>query len=141
MAWDEWEELKANAAARGSARMQLNGYTAADHGSGGGLVVKDDELGKLGNMAYNLREQLRTDGDHARPATHAAATELFNDSLDMGAALTELHDAWNSQLKTLVEACGQISNHIDFSRAKHGEDEAEIRGRMSSIATLDQRLK
>ncbi|MFJ1821972.1 MULTISPECIES: hypothetical protein [unclassified Streptomyces] len=34
MAWDEWEQLKSDAAARGSARMQLNQYPA-DQGGGG----------------------------------------------------------------------------------------------------------
>ncbi|MFG3532939.1 hypothetical protein ACGF8B_40520 [Streptomyces sp. NPDC047917] len=33
MAWDEWEHLKSDAAARGSAQMQLNQYPA-DQGSG-----------------------------------------------------------------------------------------------------------
>jgi hypothetical protein len=38
MVWDEWEQLKAQAAERHSAQMQLNQYPA-DAG-GGGVVVK-----------------------------------------------------------------------------------------------------
>ncbi|MEV0495889.1 hypothetical protein [Streptomyces atratus] len=45
MAWDEWEQLKAEAAARHSAQMQLNQLPAeAGTGGGGGQGGKGDEL-------------------------------------------------------------------------------------------------
>ncbi|MBO8193232.1 hypothetical protein ITI46_16375 [Streptomyces oryzae] len=163
MTFTEWEQAKATAASgTDGTRMQLNGYAAADHPGGGGhptgghpsgghpgtgasgsldLVVNDDELGKLGNMAYGLREQLATDGDHARAATGEAASSLTGDGLDMGAALTELKDAWDTKLKTLKDACGQISDHLDYTKAAHGRDEEKVTGDMSSIATLDDRIK
>ncbi|MFE2035885.1 hypothetical protein ACFXBB_22025 [Streptomyces scopuliridis] len=130
MAWDEWQELKAAAAERSSQNMRLNQLPADGGGAGtggqGDLVVRDDELGKLGDMAYGLREGLRKDADHARPNTFDASIELFNDGLAMGSALTELHDAWNSQLATLKEACAHISNHLDYSRAQHAKDEVKV---------------
>ncbi|MCM1942573.1 hypothetical protein NC239_30655 [Streptomyces sp. G3] len=127
MAWEEWEQLKSGAVERQSAHMQLNQLPAESGGGGGSdLVVHDDELGKLGNMAYDLRERLRVDGDFARPSTFTASNDLFNDGLDMGSALLEVHDAWNTQLQTLNEACAHISNHLDFSRARHAEDEAHV---------------
>ncbi|MEV6756506.1 hypothetical protein [Streptomyces sp. NPDC051214] len=125
MTWADWEQIKADVAERQPGHMQLNQLAA----SGGGekdLVVRDDKLGQLGNMAYELRERLSKDSDHARPSTFEAATGLFNDGLDMGAALTELHDSWNSQARTLVDACGHISNHLDFTRSLHRKDEDKI---------------
>ncbi|MDJ0465153.1 hypothetical protein [Streptomyces sp. H27-C3] len=138
MAWDEWEQLKTEAAERQSTNMQLN-QIPADGGGGstGGqadLVVRDDELGKLGNMAYGLREGLRVDADHARQNTFDASIELLNDGLDMGSALTQMHDAWNSQLGTLKEACAHISNHLDFTRAQHAKDEVKIQTDMRNAA-------
>ncbi|WP_405717074.1 hypothetical protein [Streptomyces sp. NBC_00046] len=128
MAWDEWDQLKAEVAAeRSAAQMQLN--QAAASGGGGSqkdLVVHNDQLGKLGNLAYALREGLRVDADHARQNTFDASIELFNDGLDMGSALTELHDAWSTKVGTLKEACAHISNHLDYSRAQHAEDEVQI---------------
>ncbi|WP_327272432.1 hypothetical protein OG609_09645 [Streptomyces sp. NBC_01224] len=129
MAWDEWDQVKAGVAAkRSAAHMQLN--QAAASGGGGGsqkdLVVHNDQLGKLGNLAYALREGLRVDADHARQNTFDASIELFNDGLDMGSALTELHDAWNTKVGTLKEACAHISNHLDYSRAQHAKDEVQI---------------
>ncbi|MFI7241000.1 hypothetical protein [Streptomyces qinglanensis] len=140
----EWEEAKAHAA--GDTRMRLNGYSAADHpgcGTGGALdlVVEDDELGKLGNMAYGLRRQLGADGGHAATASGEAATSLTGEGLDMGAALGDLNEAWETKLKTLKDACGQLSDHLDYTRAEHDKDEDKIKGAMSSIATLDDRIK
>ncbi|MER5227486.1 hypothetical protein [Streptomyces flaveus] len=137
MAWEEWEQLKADAAQRQSTQMQLN-QLPADGGGGSGrdgdLVVHDDELGKLGNLAYDLLERFRVDADLARPSTFTASIDLFNDGLDMGSALTELHDAWNTQQGALKEACAHISNHLDFTRAQHAKDEAHVVTGMQNAA-------
>ncbi|MFJ8858285.1 hypothetical protein ACIRD8_07575 [Streptomyces sp. NPDC102451] len=143
MAWDEWEQLKSDAAERSSARMQLNQVPAEGGGGGassGDLVVHDDQLGKLGNTAYELRQQFGTAGDFARPSTFTASIDLFNDGLDMGSALTELHDAWNSQTGTLKEACAHISNHFDFTRAQHSKDEVHIQTSIS-VSKIDDYIK
>ncbi|MER5480842.1 hypothetical protein ABT026_28275 [Streptomyces sp. NPDC002734] len=130
MAWDEWAKLKAEAAARTEPGMRLNQLDAPAGGGGGtggeDLVVHDDQLGKLGNMAFELRERLHRDGDFARPATFRASVDMANDGLDTGSALTEVHDAWNTQLRTLLEACAHISNHLDFSRTQHAKDEDHV---------------
>jgi hypothetical protein len=128
MAFEEWKQAQASAAERQSTHMRLN-QLAPDGGGGGGsgdLTVHDDQLGALGNMAHDLRGRLSTAADHPRPATHDASVELGNDGLDMGGALTSLHDAWNTQLGTLKEACAHISNHLDYTRAAHKNDEAKI---------------
>lgn len=135
MAWDEWEQAKATASGQDT-RMQLNQHAPVGGGGGGNgdLVVRDDELGALGNMAYELRGQVSTAGDHARQNTFDAATGLTNDGLDMGAALTELHDAWSTKLGTLKEACAHISNHLDYSRAAHAKDEDKVATGMRNAA-------
>ncbi|MGS2589746.1 hypothetical protein [Streptomyces hebeiensis] len=133
MVWDEWEQAKAGGGGGGPAGTRLNqlasNRSGGNSGSGGGqrdLIVHDDELGKLGDMARTLREQMANDGDHARVATFDASTELFNDGLDMGAGLLELHNAWNTKLATLKEACAHISNHLDYSRSSHAKQEQKI---------------
>ncbi|MFD5965916.1 hypothetical protein ACFWGR_06770 [Streptomyces sp. NPDC060311] len=136
MAWEEWEQIKAEAAQQQPTRMQLNqlpGNVGGDT-SPGDLVVHDDELGKLGNMAYDLLSQVSTDADMARPSTFTASNALFNDGLDMGSALLEVHDGWNTQLGTLKEACAHISNHLDFTRARHAEDESYVETGMHNAA-------
>src|SRR5690606_11839873 len=110
--------------------MQLN-RAAPDPGHGGGgaapdLVVHDDQLGKLGNMAYDLRERLRGDGDLARPSTVKAAIDLVNHGLDSGPAVNAAHDARNTKAGTLKEACAHIPTHLDFTRAQHAKDEEHV---------------
>ncbi|MBC9719146.1 hypothetical protein H9Y04_42210 [Streptomyces sp. TRM66268-LWL] len=141
MAWEEWEQLKADAAGRQQTQMQLN-QLPAEGGGGGGkdLVVRDNELGKLGNMAYDLRERFRVDSDLARPSTFDASIELFNDGLDTGSALTELHDAWNSKTQTLKEACAHISNGLDFARSQHAKDDVDIETAIKS-SVIESYLK
>ncbi|PAZ17488.1 hypothetical protein CLM62_01785 [Streptomyces sp. SA15] len=150
MAWEEWDQLKADAVQRQSTQMQLNQLPADGGGSGGGgdLIVRDDELGKLGNMAYDLLERFRVDADLARPSTFTASIDLFNDGLDMGSALTELHDAWSTQQQTLYEACAHISNHLDFTRAQHAKDEAHVvtgmrnaAGDLMTVSRINEYLK
>ncbi len=137
MAWgEEWAQLKADALARQQGGMQLNGVPDSGSGPGGtggwgidatkDLVVRDDELGRLGNLAFDLRERLSKDADHARPSTFRAAITLQNEGLETGPALTELHDAWNSQARTLLDACAHVSNHLDFTRSQHAKDEDDI---------------
>lgn len=135
----EWNQQKSRAADEQPAHMQLNGAkgTGGHHGKGGGpdgdLVVHDDQLGKIGDMGRDLRGRLSTYGDHARQNTFDASIELFNDGLDTGSALTELHDAWNTKLQTLKEACAHISNHLDYTRSAHRKDEDKIITELNSI--------
>ncbi|MFE7533387.1 hypothetical protein ACFU67_03820 [Streptomyces rhizosphaericola] len=126
MAWDEWEQAKTRT--QQDASMRLN-QVASEGGGGGGqgdLVVHNDVLGALGNLAYGLRQQFSTASDHARQNTFDASVQLFNDGLDMGSALTELHDAWITKSGTLKQACAHISNHLDYSRAERAKDEVKI---------------
>lgn len=118
--------------------MRLNQMPASGGSRGDSdLAVHDDELGALGNMAYELRQRLATDGDHARETTFDASVELFNDGLDTGSALTELHDAWSTKLGTLKEACAHISNHLDYTRAQHSKDENKIATQMKNAGGQD----
>ncbi|ARX86123.1 hypothetical protein [Streptomyces alboflavus] len=141
MAWDEWEQLKAEAARKAATRTQVNqAEPSAGPGTDGDLVVHDAELGRLGGIAYRLRDRLRRDSDHAREATFGAAVELSNEGLRMGTALTTLHDAWNSKSRTLVDACGHISNHLDFTRAQHKKDDDKVATSVS-VSAIDTYMK
>lgn len=133
MAWDEWEQAKARA--QQDAAMRLN-QVAPERSGGGGdgdLVVHDNVLGALGNAAHSLRQHFSTASDHARQNTFDASIQLFNDGLDMGSALTELHDAWNTKAGTLKEACAHISNHLDYTRAEHAKDTVKIATDMRTV--------
>ena len=95
----EWAELRAAAAARGA--MRINSVPAeGGGGNSGDLVVNRDDLGAIGNDAYDLRVKVSREGDHARPATFDAAIALTNGNFTSGSAVLKVHDRWNTHLKT-----------------------------------------
>jgi hypothetical protein len=138
----EWAELRAAAAKRTA--MQIDSIPADGGGGGGGegdLVVNRDDLGAIGNDAYDLLGRLTKEGDIARSSTFDAATALTAGNFVSGAAVLKVHDVWQTQLKTLLDACGQISNHLDYSKARHAEDEARIEGDLTRISVLTEYMK
>ncbi|WP_086793269.1 hypothetical protein [Streptomyces thermovulgaris] len=142
MAWEEWESLKAQAAERRSAQMRLN---QADGGGGGGgssdLVVRRDDLGAVGHEAYILWDNLRKKADIAGAgagkdgvgSTMQAAAALKSHAFATGGALETTVDMWTSQVKSVLQACAHISNHLDYSEKRHTQDDtwiaAVLRGR------------
>ena len=133
MAWDEWEELKAAAAEKHAARMELNHAPSP----GGDLQVSQKDLAHIGDRAFKLWNRLGTDGKHADASTEKAAGDLKGRNFRLGVALSTTHTGWDKQLKTLLDACAQISNHLDYSKKVHSGNDHFIGGRLSSIATLD----
>ncbi|MEU2545065.1 hypothetical protein ABZ618_06425 [Streptomyces roseolus] len=143
MSWDEWEQLKTDSAQRQSTGMTLNGLdgdAAATAGSGD-LVVNRDDLGAIGHEAYLLYGRLSRDGDHARPATFDASIALTNGNFTSGSELLKVHDRWNSQLRTLLDACARISNHLDYTTSTHAKDDVDIAGDLLSTSKIDEYFK
>ncbi|MFJ1589715.1 hypothetical protein ACIOD0_05580 [Kitasatospora albolonga] len=138
---EEWAGLRSAAAERTA--MRLNGVPAEGGGGGGtaDLVVNRDDLGAIGNDAYALRTRLAKDGDHARPATFDAAIALTNGNFTSGAAVLKVHDRWRTHLKTLLDSCAHISNHLDFTKAQHARDEVKIVGDLAPISKLTEYMK
>ncbi|MFI1372994.1 hypothetical protein ACH4UY_13380 [Streptomyces longwoodensis] len=140
MAWEEWEQLKAEAAQRGSARMQLNQYPADQGGDGtqGDLVAGHADLESVGKAAHDLFEDFTAYSGHARVASVAAAGGLKGEGFALGAALEHVAERWSEQTRTLLDACAHISNHLRYTKNQHTADDSYIAGTVSSIATLDE---
>ncbi|MEU8739056.1 MULTISPECIES: hypothetical protein [Streptomyces] len=105
------------------------------------MVVHRDSLGAIGNDAYDLRERLSRQGDHARPATFEAATALTNGNFASGSAVLKVHDNWRAHLKTLLDSLAHISNHLDYTKAQHAKDEIRIEGDLAPISKLREYMK
>ncbi|MEU7025181.1 hypothetical protein AB0A60_00675 [Streptomyces sp. NPDC046275] len=129
MAWDEWEKIKAEGTRPGAS------------GGAADLVVHDDDLGAVGHEAYLLYGRLSRDGDHARPSTFNASLALTNGNFNSGSELLKVHDRWNTQLRTLLDACARISNHLDYSKAAHAKDDVQISGDLLAVSKLNEYLK
>ncbi|WP_335941309.1 hypothetical protein [Streptomyces sp. PTD5-9] len=144
MAFDEeWATLRAESTQRVNTR--LNGVDDGNGGRSGtgkaDLAVNQDNLGSIGHEAYGLHTRLSKDGDHARPSTFEASLALNNGNFSSGAALLKVHDRWNTHLRTLLNACAQISNHLDYSKAAHAKDDVQIAGDLISVSKLNEYLK
>ncbi|MEV4332533.1 hypothetical protein AB0K02_18670 [Streptomyces sp. NPDC049597] len=139
MAWDEWEQLKASAAANGSAQMQLNGLPPEDRPNAGNpqgdLEVHQQDLAKIGDHAFKLYNRLWKEARVT--STDSAGTDLDSQGFALGKALQHVSTRWDKQLGSVMDACALISNHMDFTKNAHAGDEIFIERHVSSIQTLD----
>ncbi|QIQ02360.1 hypothetical protein [Streptomyces liangshanensis] len=141
MAWDEWEQIKADTAQEHSTRMRLN-QVPVEPGGGpvpeGDLRVDQKDLAAIGDAAYRLFGDLDRFSDHARVSSMTAAGGLKSEGFALGGALDHVAERWVDQVRTLLDACAHISNHLDYTKAAHAGDEVYIAGTLSSISELDK---
>ncbi|MEU3601515.1 hypothetical protein ABZ714_22755 [Streptomyces sp. NPDC006798] len=98
------------------------------------LVVTQDDLGAVGHEAFVLHDRLRKGADLAgkgagrsgEGSTALAARELSGRNLDSGGELYNTLSVWTSQVKTVLQMCAHISNHLDYSKKSHASDDAHI---------------
>jgi hypothetical protein len=143
MAWEEWERLKADAVARNSARMELNGLPPEPGGGGGDpqgdLTVNHKDLAAVGDAAYHLHQDFDRFSDRARISSMKVVDSMKNsDGFALGEALDHVATHWVDQVQTLLDATAHISNHLDYTKGAHAKDEVYIAGTISSIADLDK---
>ncbi|MFE3717819.1 hypothetical protein [Streptomyces cyaneofuscatus] len=131
---DEWGELK------DAAEMRLN-QVGGSGGSGPGersadYVVSDDDLGDIGHAAFSLFNSLESVGKHAKAASETAGKNLKGDGFDTGAAFTEVIGTWEKQVKTLLQACAHISNHLDYSKESRKADDKQVGAQLRNIGPV-----
>ncbi|MFE3282798.1 hypothetical protein ACFXJJ_06715 [Streptomyces sp. NPDC059233] len=138
---EEWSAARATAAANVS--MRLNHVPmdpGGGSGGGGDLELNQDHIGAIGSEAFKLHSRLQTDGKHAATATTEAAGALTKENFASGAALAKVNSTWESQVKTLVAACANISNGLNYSLKSHAQDEQQLQADFTASA-IDKYLK
>ncbi|WP_225101302.1 hypothetical protein [Streptomyces sp. CoH27] len=131
--------------------MRLNQLAAADGGGGGGdLVVHQDDLGAVGHEANVLYDDVKSQADIAAAgagsgatgSTMQAAATLKSHGFQTGGALETTVEMWTSQVKSVLQACAHISDHLDYTQKLHSEEDAKIgavlRGRDGSAVSVSQ---
>ncbi|MGW7413046.1 hypothetical protein [Streptomyces sp. NPDC054863] len=145
MAWDEWQQLKSEAAAQPPVGMQLNadpeagrGGTGGGGGAQGDLAAKNADLAEVGASAYKLFEGLGNRGRDAWSSSQGAARDLTTQGFALGGGLNHVQERWEKQLKTLLDACAHISNHMNFTEKVNRGAERQVLEAVSGIAVLDE---
>ncbi|GAA0281165.1 hypothetical protein GCM10010302_18680 [Streptomyces polychromogenes] len=138
---EEWSAARATATANASLRLDhappSGGATGA---TGADLALDQDHIGAIGSEAYRLHSRLQTDGRHAATASAEAAGALAREGFASGAALARANGRWETQVKTLVAACAQISNGLDYSLSSHAKDEQRLYAEFTS-SKIDEYLR
>jgi hypothetical protein len=121
MAWEEWEQLKSEAARRSSAQMGLD-HVPSEPGGGGGpgtLNHTDGPWTRAAAVAGTLQTGLNTakrDLDIAAKKAPTGAEGLMSLS-----ALTEVHTSWDDRLTAVGRECGDLGPKLTDVAAIMGE--------------------
>ncbi len=154
--WDEWDKAKAEVAGERQVSMRLNQVSSGPGGGQADLVVHQDDLGEVGHEAFLLHGQLQKQADIAgagadgsgNGSTMQAAASLKTAGFALGGELETTVSVWTSQVKTVLQACAHISNHLDYSKKAHAADDEAIAaslrnrdGSAVSVSRIDEYLK
>ncbi|WP_031507921.1 hypothetical protein [Streptomyces megasporus] len=135
---EEWTGLVSAARERQQVGVRLNQAAPGPGGSDHDLVVTQDDLGAVGSEAFRLHGRLRKGADIAGAggdkggagSTAQAAKELSSHNMTMGGELSTTLSIWDSQVKTVLQMCAHISNHLDYSKKSHARNEERIEASM-----------
>ncbi|MFD8202714.1 hypothetical protein [Streptomyces sp. NPDC059701] len=116
MAWDEWERLKAAAAERNGAQMQLNQLPAEQSGGTGDLISNKPAWTKSGTDIGSLREDI----SKATARLEDGQTGLGSDTGCLtAAAQKDVYDSWHTYVAKVGGRCGKLSGLL----VKAGNDQ------------------
>ncbi|MFE0422367.1 hypothetical protein [Streptomyces sp. NPDC058953] len=115
MAWDEWEQIKAEVAERNAPGMQLNGLPPDDSGPTssmitGGLKSSQQAWLAAGEGVGSLRKGVTTalgkleDGQSGLGATEGCLT---------AAAQKEIHTSWKRYAEEVSRRCGSLQGILE----------------------------
>ncbi|MFD8425989.1 hypothetical protein ACFV1R_00065 [Streptomyces coelicoflavus] len=133
MAWDEWEQIKAEVTQRQGGHMQLNGTK----GAAGGPDLKTNSQGKqraINALAETIRPGLDKAGAHADETTDTA--ERTFTGWATGSGLKDAHDEWALQVKGLQERLAYDQAALSKTKKDFQFVEHDVESSLSRIDLL-----
>ncbi|MEV5431237.1 hypothetical protein [Streptomyces sp. NPDC052701] len=132
MAWEEWEQLKAAAAERHSARMQLNQLPADQGGSGAHDRLRSDK--KAWSAAGEGVGDLRDDIGKALTKLENGQTGLDKGSGCLTAvAQKSVYDSWERRMKDIGELCGGLAGVLEKAGSDQIRTDEAIKAEMARL--------
>ncbi|MET7358032.1 amino acid ABC transporter permease [Streptomyces sp. NPDC005562] len=139
MAWDEWEQLKAQAAERHITHMQINslqgegGYAEPSGGGGGTGTLKHSggPWTKAASTADDLQTSTITARVDLRSAHDGTGGGLVG--LSSSGALKAVLTSWNDRLGRVREECGALEPMLRQVAVDLGEVDAEVGNKAKAV--------
>ncbi|MBG0853795.1 amino acid ABC transporter permease [Streptomyces spinoverrucosus] len=148
MAWDEWEQLKADAGARGSTQMQLNQLGRAD-GSGEGPEGGGERLkhsAKPWNDAAQVADELRISTNRVRArldSTHGSIKNKYElehygvstgtNGLDSIDVLRSVLTSWEERLEAVRDECETLGPKLRQTARDLGSTDVKVKTDVDSV--------
>ncbi|MFF2185682.1 hypothetical protein [Streptomyces sp. NPDC058155] len=135
MVWDEWEQLKAEAAAESSTRMSLNqSVTDSGDGSPGGASSADVKSHKkvwvaAGEGLKRLDEPI----GKALTQLRERQTGLEAAGVQSAVAQGELYDSWKKYVKDVSERCGDLAVLLETAGHTLSKSDEQLKDELDRI--------
>ncbi|MFF7204564.1 hypothetical protein [Streptomyces sp. NPDC008141] len=135
MAWDEWEQLKAGAAERGSTQMQLNQYPADPGGGPSGAASESLKSEKKAWVTAGEGVKGLKDG------IGKALTKLEGGQAGLGdtagcqsaAAQKELYDSWKKYVGDVSSRCDALGGLLEQSGHDLSMTDQSLKGELDKL--------
>ncbi|MBL1081340.1 hypothetical protein JK359_04995 [Streptomyces actinomycinicus] len=135
MAWDEWEQLKADAAARGgSTRMQLNHIPMDPGGSGAAGKLKADK--KTWTQAGEDTKGLQDGVGKALGKLDDGQSGLGETSgCESAAAQKELYDSWKKYVGDVKGRCVDLGGVMESAGHDLSKTDGDVQAALDKLKT------
>ncbi|QKW27515.1 amino acid ABC transporter permease [Streptomyces seoulensis] len=140
MAWDEWEQLKNDAAERKATHTRLNSASANGGGStpttgsgGPDLLITDTPW----TGAARVAEELRTSTDNGLTELKKSDDGVGGgaEGFDCTAALKEIQPTWEARLTAVRDECDHLRGTLGQTGKKFGEDDHGVKDKIGGVQT------
>ncbi|QNP71096.1 amino acid ABC transporter permease [Streptomyces roseirectus] len=137
MAWDEWEQLKAQAAERHTSHTRLNSASADGSGGTGTLKHKGGPWTKAAGTADELQTSTVTSGVDLRAAHDGISGSL--EGLVSLSTLKTVLTSWDERLSAVRDECGDLEPKLRQVAKDMGEVDAAAADKTKSVQVPDTR--
>ncbi|MEV8527522.1 hypothetical protein AB0451_25785 [Streptomyces sp. NPDC052000] len=134
MAWDEWEQLKADAAVRRQHQMRLDGAGAGDRG--GANDLKTNGSGKAAAVKA-LRVDIRPGTDKAGRHTEEGSAEVARafSGWAFGSALGDAQNEWGLQVDNLKDRLAADQTALEQTKQDFKDIDHGVKSQVAQIHT------
>ncbi|MBX9398531.1 hypothetical protein K4749_34365 [Streptomyces sp. TRM72054] len=134
MAWDEWEQLKADALARQQDSMRLNSAGGSGAGGADGAGLRTNASGKSAAVRV-LEEDIQPGtgkaGSHAEESSEVAVREFSGWATSSG--LKDAHNEWELQVRNLKHRLDADKTALQQTKREFQYVDYDVKSQVSRI--------